>query len=299
VPRPTYLSEEDEAAELATQDRLREVESRARALQERRYRTVAEADRLTGELEALRKVWSAKEREVGDARHAFREIGGRLDELRAERTRARAQIEELRAKLGALPRPKGETARLGVERIRRQILDLQVRQQTVALSLPDENAIIDRIRELQRTFATAEAGLAAEQKERGERAAVEKAIREAQAQTDRLAEEAARLHALRRSQFESIRARREAEQGALGALRDKVRARDALDASVKTLSGQLTDCEGEIRGLLRESRDRRREARETLHEFGRRARPPEGAPADQAERQLSDLLRNGKIRLGG
>lgn len=299
MPRATYLSEEDEAAELATQTRLREVDDRLRSLRVRLDRTIADADRTNDELELLRGKWAAKEHEVVEARNGFRELGRRLDELRDERGKARARIVEIRSTLLALPAERPEAARVRVERIRRQLLDLQVRQQTVALSLTEENAIIDRIREIRKTLVSVEAELHAEEKERAHRGTVETELRDAQIAADRLGIEAVRQQAARRAQYEQIQARRAGATELLGQLRQKAQARDLLDTSVRTLLGQLDECEAEIGRMLRESRERRREARDTLHEFGRRPKLRGAAPPDQVEQQLSDLLRNGKIRLGG
>ncbi|MCI4360153.1 MAG: hypothetical protein L3J91_00455, partial [Thermoplasmata archaeon] len=91
--------------------------------------------------------------------------------------------------------PKGEF--VNPVQIRREIADLEMRQQTHALPIAEENALITRVRELTRSLEAAEKSKSAVDERQRQQHELEAALTHARKEVDRLGGELARVHAER------------------------------------------------------------------------------------------------------
>ena len=273
MPGRAYLSEEDERAESESRDRLRVQQHRLRELMDRRAQLLQLVRQISDEQHALHGQ-IAPERDRVEATHEeYRELGQQLAELRARRDALRPQLEM--ALTRARARPAGPGARgppaPRPEQIQREIAQLELRQQTQALPLPEENALIDRLRELRRGLTDAEKSAGARALLQQERLAHELKFRELRAEYDRLGEEHARLRA----------------------------ERDRRMASMRT---KLAEVDRSIRETLSSTRARRQEAHRTIAQYSRGGRAARGegtAVAQIADEQFEQLMKRGKISRGG
>ena len=147
VPRPRFLSEEDEKAEETDRRRLHDLDGKIDELRRRRLALVQRVRELSQEQKALfdqrKDPHAVAERLHGE----HQELGRKLSVLRGERDRARKKLEELVARAREVRAEVPPTERVRPDRVRQEIHDLEVRQQTQSLTLAEENALIDRMRE--------------------------------------------------------------------------------------------------------------------------------------------------------
>jgi uncharacterized coiled-coil DUF342 family protein len=301
VPGRPVLSEEAEREDVAEREELYRLEGKIREQRGRRQRLIDEVRQLSGEqkalydqrqprqdrLEAVHQEHVALGRQLGDVRRA-------RDEARRAADAALVALREYRARLPRVEVPRPEL-------IRKEIRELEMRQQTHAVPLPEENAIVDRLRLLSRQLVEAEKGAAAAEGRTKKLHELEEALRLPRAEADRLAGELNRVHADRESRMQSIKEQL-VEVGRLVAeLREKGRQRaeamDRLDASNR----EVGEMEREAERLFRRSRDRRQEARSAVRDYNRSVRETvagEGAYARHADAQLEELMKRGKVVLG-
>ncbi len=303
--RPT-LSEDAEREEREDRDRFYASEGKLRELRGRRSRLLDEVHRLSDEQRALYEARQPLQAKVETAHIEHRELGHRLSELRRERDAARARMDEalseVRSFAPVVPRsdhPRGEPMR--PEQIRREIQQLELRQQTTALPLTEENALIDRLRELSARLAGAEKNREKFEAHEKRRRELEEGLRTRRAEFEHLGEESARVRAERDRRMESMRAHLVEVGRLLTEMREKARARAESMGRLDALQREIVSLEREMDRLVARSRDRQREARATLREYSRPARrsEAEGAYARTAEANLEELLKRGKVTLGG
>lgn len=302
MPGVSHLTEEDEKAERESRDQLRRADHRLQELRDRRAGLIAEIRRLSDEQRGLYDQRAPKEERVEEFHREYQAMGRELAELRSRRDALRPRMATLVAELRQMPRPGRDSASGRPEQIRRDVARLELEQQTVALPLAEENALIDRIRALRRELGEAELaaqGVAAEQ---ARRASLETELHALREQSTHLSTEFDRLRTARGQRFESVKAQLVSVGEVVGEIREKARRRAELFRTVDEVNRQMVEADREVREALRSSRDRRREAIDTLRSYNRGVRESVAGPqalAQAADQNLEQLMRGGRVRLGG
>ena len=291
------LSEESDREERDDRQRLGQLEGRFEALLERRRTMIADMRRLSGEQRALYERRQEPQAEVEKLHSEFGHLGRVLSELRAQREAARRKADEavVRRRELLLTFDRGERER--PEQIRREIAELELRQQTRALTLEEENALIARLRRRSADLKTAEARIAIVAAHESLRKESELAIDQARAEVDRLGGEMAAARAARDAAMVRIRERLETAGGLVAELRAKGKARAELMAEIDRCSKELDAVDQEARELLGRSRARRAEAQRMLRQYSGRHRPAGEALASIADAHLEELMKRGKVTL--
>jgi uncharacterized coiled-coil DUF342 family protein len=302
MPARAHLSEEAEKEEAEERVRLRALEHKLRELRDRRQMVFAEVRKLSDEQKALYDARHPREEEVERIHAEYRDLGVRLAEARTERDEGRRRLDEALAAVrefrASLPRQ--EHAR--PEQIKREMRDIERRQQTTALPLTEENALIDRLRKLTKELAAAERDAGVQEERHAKLKELEKNLADRRAEFAKRTETFERTKSERDARMASIRARL-VEAGKLVAeIREKSKVRTEAMDKLRAISAQGDEVEREVDRLIRNSRDRRREARAAITEYRKAFRGPmdmETAMARQAEEQLEELLKRGKVILRG
>jgi uncharacterized coiled-coil DUF342 family protein len=299
APRPV-LSDEEEQQERDERDRLRQIDQKLDALDARRRSLIAEMRKLSAEQKALYDRRQTPQIEVERLYDEHGALGKRLADLRAAREAARRSFEAAVVALRELRLTFAPGERVRPEQLKREIAALEHRQQTQSLSLDDENALIAQLRLKTKELKEAEARVqvvAAHEKTRLE---AEAKVAAARAEIDRLGAEFGATKTERDQKMASIRTKLEGAGALVAELRAKGKERAAVMDQIDAVSREMHDLDLEGRRLVGASRARRDEARRTLRAYApRRGGPGEDALARSADAQLEELLKRGKITLGG
>jgi len=293
------LSDEDEQAERDERARLRTLDAKLSTLFRQRQELITEMRHLSGEQKALYDRRQAPQVEVEALYHEHGQIGHRIVELRKARDAARVVFQEAVVRLRELKLSFAPGERVHPDQLRREIAELELRQQTRALPLDEENALIARLRQRMQELKEAEAraGVVAEHVRALKEA--EARVSAAHVEVERLGQEMVRARAERDGKMAEVRSKLEVAGGLVAELRAKGRARADVMAQVDAVSREMAELEREGRQILEQSRARRDEARKTLRTYSRRGKPPEELLASAADAQLEELLKRGKVTLGG
>ncbi len=301
MPSRAFLSEEAEAEEEKDRDRLRTLRTRLRDLVERRRLALMEVRRLSEEQKSLFDARRPGEREVERVHDEYRELGSALAAARKGRDEARVRLDEAIASMREFQtlHPRRPASR--PEDIRRQIAELERRQQTSALPLAEENALIDQLRGLVKRAAEAEKDRSATEERESKLRALEAVVAQRRTELKAAQDELPRLRAERDRRMQSMRGRLE-EAGALVArIREKANARGAAMDRLRAVGAEIEAMEREADAIVRSSKGRRDEARKVLGQYRREAQAnAAGVTEGQVvDRQLEELLKRGRITLGG
>jgi uncharacterized coiled-coil DUF342 family protein len=221
-------------------------------------------------------------------------------ELRSAREKARRHLEaaivavrELR-----LTFPAGERVR--PEQLKRELAELELKQQTSALPIEEENALILRIRERSRELKSAESRAATVAEHERLRKEADARVQACRAEVDRLGAEFGQAKADRDAMMVAIRSKLEAAGSMVAEMRAKGKARAELMEKIDGMSREMATLDQEARRIFGESRARREEAQRTLRAYTRpRGRTNDEVATNFADAQLQELLKRGKITLGG
>lgn len=291
------LTEEADREERDDRQRLRALESRFETLLERRRTLLVDLRKISAEQKSLFERRQAPQTEVETLYEAHGQLGHRLAELRKGRDAARHRVEEaiVRKRELLLTFDRGERER--PEQIRREIAELELRQQTRALPISEENALIARVRRRSADLKEAEARVQVVAAHESMRKEADLAIAAARAEVESLGEEFRQAKAERDAAMVGIRERLQAAGGLVAELRAKGKARAETIRELDALSRELDVVDREGRELLARSRARRAEALKTLRQYSSRRRPPEETLASVAEAHLEELMKRGKVTL--
>jgi uncharacterized coiled-coil DUF342 family protein len=298
-PRPV-LSDDEEDKEREGQTRLRAIDARLRSLDTKRHELIEEMRKLSSEQKAMYDRRQAPQVEVERLYDEHGGLGKRIAELRHQRDAARRALEEAVIAMRELKLsfPPGE--RLRPDQIRREIAQLEHRQQTQSLPLDEENALIAHLRLRHRDLKTAEAQTQVVANQEQLRKEAEARIHAARADVDRLGLEAAKARSARDAKMGEVRAKLVQAGGLVAELRAKGKARAGVMEKIDLVSREMNDLDREGHRLLGEIRARRDEARKTVRAFAPgRGRPASSMVDANADAQLQELLKRGKITLGG
>jgi uncharacterized coiled-coil DUF342 family protein len=304
VPSRAALTEEDERAELESRDRLHHAQGRIRELRDRRWLLLEQVRRLSDEQRAIHDRMAPDRDRVEDTHQEYRELGQHLAQLRHQRDRIRGELDAALAEL-RMQRPVGDKKSAPPARpdqLRREMALLERRQQTQALPLVEENALIDRLRQLRKELEGAEKAGAEQEKVLAARREKEHGFQALRQEFDRLGEEIRKAKEERDHRMASLKAKLADVGQDISQIREKARLRQELFRKIDEVNGQMAAVDKEIRETLASSRARREEAHELIRTYSRSSRAvgaESTARQQTADEQLERLLKNGKITLGG
>jgi len=299
APRPV-LSDDEVDAEREQRNRLRALDARLRSLDAKRAGLIADMRKLSVEQKHLYDRRQAPQDEVQRLYDEHGALGQRIAALRGERDAARRGLEGAVVALRELKLTFAPGERLRPDAIRREIATLEHRQQTRALPLDEENALIAHLRQLHKDLKTAEAQTAVVATHEQQRKEAEAKVVAARAEVERLSKEGVETRARRDVKMQEVRAKLVAAGGLVAELRAKGKARSEVMTQVDAVSREIMELEGEGRRILGEMRARRDEARKTVRAYAPDRRRPSTSTVDStADAQLQELLKRGKITLGG
>jgi|SRR5208283_1361133 len=300
VPPRALLSDEEEREDRDERERLRSVDTKLRSLFERREDLIAEVRRLSSEQKSIYDRRQVPQIEVERLYEEHHLLGRRIAEVRNAREAARKKVEDAIVQVREVRLTFAPGERVRPEQIRKEIADLELRQQTRALPLDEENALIALLRQRTHELKQAEARTAVVAAHQQKLKDSEAALAAAREEFALRGKELAAVKAERDSKMVAVREKLEVAGGLIASLREKGRARAEAMAKVDSLSREMDELEREARGLLAKSRERREQARRMIRTYSHTRGPPsEELLATTAEAQLEELLKRGKITLGG
>jgi uncharacterized coiled-coil DUF342 family protein len=300
VPPRALLSDEEEREDREDRARLRSIDAKLRSLFDHREELIAEVRRVSSEQKAIYDRREVPQAEVEQLYEEHHTLGRRIAELRDAREAARKKVEEalVGVREARLSFPPGERVR--PEQIRKEIAQLELRQQTRALPLDEENALIALLRQRTQELKQAEARTSIAAAHQQKLKDAEAALAAAREEFALRGKELTAAKADRDAKMTAVREKLEVAGGLIASLREKGRARAEILAQVDGLSREMNELEHEARQLVAKARSRRDQARRMLRTYSHTRGPPsEDLLATTAEAQLEELLKRGKITLGG
>lgn len=299
--RPT-LSEADEAAERSDREELRRLEGKIREARNKRQALLQEVRQLSAEQKELYDQRTPRQATLEALNQEHHDIGRDLGELRRRRDDARRRLDAALQHLREFRALGPRTERARPEQIQREIADLEMRQQTHAVPIAEENQMILRLRELTRTLEEAKRH-ASETEERTKKLRdLEAALATARTEADALGAEMGRAREARERVMQSMRARLVEEGRLVADLREKGRRRAETMDRLEAANREVGTLEREADRIFQQLRGRRHEARQTVRDYNRSVRDTVAGPdayARAAENQLQELLKRGRVTLGG
>jgi len=298
VPPRALLSDQEEREDRDDRDRIRTLDTKLRSLFDRREAMILEVRKITSEQKSIYGRRQEPQVEVERLYEEHHLLGRRIVELRSARETARKKVEDAvvnvrEARLSFAP---GERVR--PDQIRKEIAELELRQQTRALPIDEENALIALLRQRSHDLKQAEARTAVVASHQQKLKDAEAALVAAREEFATRTQELAAAKADRDSKMMAVRAKLEVAGGLIATLREKGKARAELVAQIDALSRDMDTLDREARQLLARSRSRRDQARRTLRAYTHTRGPPsEELLAATAEANLEELLKRGKVTL--
>jgi uncharacterized coiled-coil DUF342 family protein len=300
MPPRVMLSEEEEQKDRDDRDRLQDLERKFRSLETRRGTLIEEMRRLSSEQKALYDRRQTPQQEVERIYDDHGALGKHLMELRSAREKARRHLEAAVVAVRELRLAFPATERVRPDQLKREISDLEHKQQTSALPIEEENLLVARIRERTRELKTAETRAATVAEHEKQRKEADARVRACRDEVDRLGAEFAQAKADRDAMMASIRTKLEAAGSMVAEMRAKGKARAELMDKIDGMSREMATLDEEARRIYGEGRARREEAQRTLRAYTRpRGRTNDEVATNVADAQLQELLKRGKITLGG
>jgi uncharacterized coiled-coil DUF342 family protein len=298
TPRPV-LSDDDERQERDARSTLRAIDLRLRSLGDKRRTLIVEMRRLSAEQKELYDRRQAPAAEVERLYEEHHHLGKRILEIRVDRDRARHAVEEAVIALRELRLTFAPGEHERPDRIRHEIAQLELKQQTRALPIAEENALIAQLRQRTKDLKAAEAGAQVVADHQRLRKEAEARVDAARAEVDRITKAGLEAKAERDAKMGEVRAKLQDAGSAVAALRAKGKERAAVMEQIDAISHEMDGLERDGRRLLGEVRARRDEARKTVRDYAPGRRTPASALDTAAEAHLQELLKRGKVSLGG
>jgi uncharacterized coiled-coil DUF342 family protein len=298
VPPRALLSDEEEREDREDQDKLRAIDQKLRSLFDRREDLIAEVRHLSSEQKSIYDRRQDPQVEVERLYEEHNLLGRKIAEVRNGREAARRKVEDAiiavrEARLAITP---GD--RLRPDLIRKEIAQLELRQQTRALPIDEENALIALVRQRAHELKVTEARTAVAAAHQKKLKEADAALAAAREEFERCGKELAAAKTERDAKMTAVREKLKVAGSLIASLREKGRARADAVAKVDAVSREMDELEREARQLLARSRSRREQARRMLRAYSHaRGAPTEELLATTAEAHLEELLRRGKITL--
>ncbi len=279
----TGFSDQWRRAEREERDRLRELEVRLDSLQGRRRQLLGEVRSLSSKQHELYDQHQGPHAEAERLYHESGELGHRLAQLRRACEKARQGLEEAVIRRRELVLTFDRSERLNPEQVRREIAELELRQQTRALPLEDENALIAELRRKTKALHEFETRKELAVQHEQQRREADVAIVAARAEIDRILHDMDVVRGERDKRKGEIPATLEAAGAAVAEMRVAGRTRAELVTQVEALNREIADVEREGRELLAKLKARQEVAREILEEYARPLPPPAPRPDGSAD----------------
>jgi len=296
------LSEEAEREDRAEYDELRRLEAKIRELRNRRLTLVSEVRRLSSEQKMLFDARGPRQ-QVLEATHAEHQgLGRKLSELRHRRDEARNRLNEALARVRDFTFQSPRSEHPHPDHLRKEIADLEMRQQTHALPLAEENQLILRLRELTKSLGEADKHRAAVEERQRQFKELEGALAAARREVDALGAEMAQGRTERERKMQAMREHLVEVGRLVGEIREKSKQRGLVMERLDASGRELGELEREADRLVARAKGRRLEARQSIRDYNRSVRETVAGPdafARTAEAQLEELLKRGKVTLSG
>ncbi len=300
MPTRSHLSEEGEREDRSDQETLHRLEARHRALVGQRHELIVQMRTLSGEQRELYERRRAPQADVERLYDEHGKLGKRLATLRSARDDARKKVEAAVIARRELLLSIGPSEPARPDQIRREIADLELRQQTRALPIDEENALIARLRQRTAELKKAEAQAALVAEHANRRKAADAAIVAARADVERIGQEMDAARRERDGKMSEVRAKLEAAGGVVAEMRAKGKARSELMGQIDKVGREIMALEREGKDVFQRLKARRDEARKLLRSFAPpRERVPAEVVATAADRRFEELMKRGKVTLGG
>jgi uncharacterized coiled-coil DUF342 family protein len=291
-----------EREEREDRQRLRALDARLGDLQRLRQGLLEQIGRLSEEQKSLYQDRQSQQLRLEDLHRAHQELGKSVTETRRRREEARRTFESALADSQVV---KGEVRASELPRpaqIRREIAALERKQQTTALPLSEENQLIDRLRELSKLLGRSTQMEAIRDQRLAERHAAEERVRSTRSDWERQTLELRKVHAARDHAMEEMREGLVEAGRLVAALRERARERSSLVSRLEGVNREIGQLERQGDRVLAAIHARRIEARRAVQQYApkaSRAAPREEAESDFADAQMQELMRRGRITLGG
>ncbi len=278
-------------------DELRALEAKVDELTARRRSLIEQFRKLSSEQKALYDQRHGSEGHAEGLHREHNQLGRRLAELRVARDQARAKVEEAVIRRRELLLAFDPAEREKPEKIRKEIAELEMRQQTKALSIDEERSLVALLRQRTADLQQAEgrAGVVADHARLREES--DAAVAAARAEVDRLGHEMVAAQAERDRAMVGLRGRLQDAGSIVAELRAKGLARAEAMKEVDRCSRELEEVNAAGRALLARFREQRDDFARTSRQNQLRRRPQEEALASIAEENLTQLLKRGKVTL--
>jgi len=298
VPPRALLSDEEEREDRDDREKLRSLDGKLRTLFDQREELIVDVRKISSEQKAIYDRRQVPQAEVEKLYEEHHQLGRRIAELRTAREAARKKVEEavVQVREARLSFAPGERVR--PDQIRKEIAQLELRQQTRALPLEEENALIALLRQRSQELKQAEARTAVVAAHQQKLKESETALTTAREEFLLRGKELAAAKTERDSKMVAVREKLEVAGGLIATLREKGRSRSDLISKIDAISREMDALEREARQLIAKSRTRREQARRMLRAYSHTRGPPsEELLATTAEAHLEELLKRGKVTL--
>ena len=298
MPPRALLSDNEEREDRDDRDRLRSLDAKLRSLFDRREDLIAEVRKIASEQKAIYDRRQEPQAEVERLYNEHHNLGRRIAELRNARETARKKVEDavVQVREARLSFAPGERVR--PDQIRKEIAELELRQQTRALPIDEENALIALLRQRSQELKQAEARTAVVASHQQKLKDAEAALAAAREEFAERGKDLAAAKTERDSKMAEVRSKLEMAGGLIASLREKGKARADLVAQIDAISREMDGFDREARQLVARSRSRRDQARKMLRAYSHTRGPPsEELLATTAEAHLEELLKRGKVTL--
>jgi uncharacterized coiled-coil DUF342 family protein len=296
------VPEETRREERELRRRLDELEPQIRNLRTKRQELIQELLRLSDEQRRLSEQQNPQQARLEGLHEEHRAIGREVARVRSALDSAHQRRDESLARLRSLRAQMPKTGRMQLDRARREIVRLELEQQTRALTLDDENALIARLRQLKKDLTSAEASAGATAQTLEEIKATEAEFEKARTDVDRLRKEFDRLRAERDQRMDTMKGELVSVGQLVARIRETARARAAIRDQLDEVGHALRELDREFDVVRQRLRDRRADTRRAAPERPRSPRRPvdESEALDRtADDKIRRLLKQGHITLGG
>lgn len=299
VRAENILSEEAIQEEKKNREERVSAEVKMDELRFRRRDALDGVNKLSDEIMAMQRRRQELNDEVQNWHNQFRQLGDRQRELRNQCGKLMEQLDELTKLLRnekALPKeargPRSSTLTGEIARLERE-------QQTKVLNLKEENALIDKIRQLRATLS--------------EREKVEAKWMEVEADASRIRTEIELTReklTLANKEIDETRGKRDEAMDkvkqtlgevahVLSEIRTKGKTRTELLERARAVGDEMQKMGSKMLELHEQSRQRISEARKNMAAHSGSRRHVTGEQRERsAEDMLSSLFKNGKIEMG-
>ena len=241
MPPRALLSDEEEREDREDREKLRAIDTKLRSLFDRREDLIAEVRRISSEQKSIYDRRQAPQEEVERLYEEHHALGRRIAELRNAREAARKKVEEAIVRVREVRLTFAPGERVRPDQIRKEVAQLELRQQTTALPIDEENALIALLRQRAQELKRAEtqtAKVAAHQQALKDAETTLGAAREEFDQSGKALQVA---KTERDAKMSAVREKLQVAGGLIASLREKGRARAEAIEKVDAASREMEE----------------------------------------------------------